>query len=509
MKPRRSGAIVITASTNSFDGEARLSAYNATKAGLLGLLHTAANELGPVGDSRQRRLPRLHPHAPHRALLRHPRRDPGILPPDSPRPRRGAIRSGRRRRVPGLPLASFITGTTLFVDGGQMAAKFATWDETPRGVSRGPVEVARTVRPWHRDLDRYQWRVFVVATLAWLFSTMVQRLFVLARGPALRALLPPEATAADVTWYSGVATAIFMVGWAAGGLWFGVVADRWGRVKTMLLTIAHVLRLHRAFGAVAGMVGFRRLPAAGGAGRGRRVRRRRGAGGRSPAGPRAAPRAGDAASLFRRRQYPGLGRQLRRAAHQLALAVRRWASLPLALVAVSFGTLHEPESWVRLKAAGGAARRMGSLGDLFRIPRWRRHTIVGLVLAVSGVIGLWGIGFWTPELIREALAAGFARNPQPLRQHRHHVAGRGRVLRPLRLHEAHRPHGTPARLRPGLPAGTRRDRAHLRLPQPPLGHLLDDPAPRLLQPDGLRRLFDLLPGTLPHAPAQLRRGVLL
>ena len=49
MKPRRSGAIVITASTNAYDGEPRLAAYNATKAGVLGILHTAANELGPYG----------------------------------------------------------------------------------------------------------------------------------------------------------------------------------------------------------------------------------------------------------------------------------------------------------------------------------------------------------------------------------------------------------------------------------------------------------------------------
>src|SRR5260370_19774884 len=47
MKPRHGGAIVLTASTNSYDGEARLVAYNTSKAGLLGLVHTAANELGP------------------------------------------------------------------------------------------------------------------------------------------------------------------------------------------------------------------------------------------------------------------------------------------------------------------------------------------------------------------------------------------------------------------------------------------------------------------------------
>ena len=42
MKPQRRGAIVLTASTNSFDGEENLIAYNATKAALIGVLHTAA-----------------------------------------------------------------------------------------------------------------------------------------------------------------------------------------------------------------------------------------------------------------------------------------------------------------------------------------------------------------------------------------------------------------------------------------------------------------------------------
>ena len=40
---------MVTASTNSFDGESQLAAYNASKAGLLGLVRTAANELGPYG----------------------------------------------------------------------------------------------------------------------------------------------------------------------------------------------------------------------------------------------------------------------------------------------------------------------------------------------------------------------------------------------------------------------------------------------------------------------------
>ena len=46
---------------------------------------------------------------------------------------------------------------------------------------------------------------------------------------------------------------------------------------------------------------------------------------------------------------------------------------------------------------------MGDIRSLFSDPRWRRNTLVGLSLAVVGVIGLWGVGFYSPELIDTAL----------------------------------------------------------------------------------------------------------
>src|SRR6266480_5597810 len=92
-------------------------------------------------------------------------------------------------------------------------------------------------RPWWRELNRYHWFVFVVAALGWLFDTMDQQLFNLARNPAVAELLhvPPGDNA--VKKFSGIATTIFMIGWATGGLIFGVMGDRIGRVKTMVLTI--------------------------------------------------------------------------------------------------------------------------------------------------------------------------------------------------------------------------------------------------------------------------------
>src|SRR6187401_3877230 len=96
-------------------------------------------------------------------------------------------------------------------------------------------------RPWWRLLTRYHWFVLIVAALGWLFDTMDQQLFLLARVPAMRELLVDtsgNAPDADVVRaYSGYATSIFLIGWATGGLLFGVLGDRIGRAKTMLFTI--------------------------------------------------------------------------------------------------------------------------------------------------------------------------------------------------------------------------------------------------------------------------------
>ncbi|MCI0418861.1 MAG: MFS transporter [Acidobacteria bacterium] len=80
--------------------------------------------------------------------------------------------------------------------------------------------------------------------------------------------------------------------------------------------------------------------------------------------------------------------------------------LPSLLVAAVFNRLKEPEAWLQAREAmrRGEKKQLGAIGDLFSDHRWRHHTFIGLTLAISGVVGLWGIGFWSPELIREALS---------------------------------------------------------------------------------------------------------
>ena len=95
-------------------------------------------------------------------------------------------------------------------------------------------------------MNRYHWFVLAVAAMGWLFDTMDQQLFVLARPAAMEDLLPTPKDADAKTLEAlrqtrgrvgGNATSIFIAGWATGGLVFGMLGDRIGRARTMIITI--------------------------------------------------------------------------------------------------------------------------------------------------------------------------------------------------------------------------------------------------------------------------------
>jgi len=131
------GSIVLTASTNSYDGEESLIAYNATKAGVLGILHTAANELGPYGI----RVNAVNPGLIRTRLTQSAFDTPAVIK-DYFR----AIPMGRGGEPPEVAKAavflasdwaSYITGATLLVDGGQMCCKFGPWKDAEAEFADG------------------------------------------------------------------------------------------------------------------------------------------------------------------------------------------------------------------------------------------------------------------------------------------------------------------------------------------------------------------------------------
>ena len=270
--------------------------------------------------------------------------------------------------------------------------------------------------PWYRTLTRYHWFVLVVAALGWLFDTMDQQLFTLARKPAIEALLhakslEPTQAKTLVSSYGGYVTSIFMIGWALGGLVFGILGDRIGRARTMLLTIL-VYSIFTGLSALSyGVWDFALY----------RFLTGLGVGGEFAVGvalvaevmpDRARPyalgwlqassaignmtAASVAIFLGRLEETGRIG-----SAWRLMFVV---GMLPALLAIVIRRRLKEPERWKAVARADELAsapdQKLGSISELFGDPRWRKNAIVGMILGFSGVVGLWGIGFFSFDLIR-------------------------------------------------------------------------------------------------------------
>ncbi len=89
----------------------------------------------------------------------------------------------------------------------------------------------------NKPLTRQQWYVLIAAFLGWMFDGLEMGLFPIVGRPALRSLMASPSEAAVGEWYSYL-VASFLLGAAAGGLLFGWLGDRMGRVRTMALSIA-------------------------------------------------------------------------------------------------------------------------------------------------------------------------------------------------------------------------------------------------------------------------------
>ena len=75
------------------------------------------------------------------------------------------------------------------------------------------------------------------ALLGWMFDGLEMGLFPLVGKDALKELLGSDAGQGDVDRWFGVATACFLVGAATGGVLFGWLGDKLGRVRAMTVSV--------------------------------------------------------------------------------------------------------------------------------------------------------------------------------------------------------------------------------------------------------------------------------
>ncbi len=84
--------------------------------------------------------------------------------------------------------------------------------------------------------SRAQWLVLIAAFLGWMFDGVEQGVFPLVARPALQDLLGMNSDGLIGPWM-GYITALFLLGAACGGLCFGWLGDRFGRVRSMSFSI--------------------------------------------------------------------------------------------------------------------------------------------------------------------------------------------------------------------------------------------------------------------------------
>src|SRR5215510_11085725 len=90
---------------------------------------------------------------------------------------------------------------------------------------------------WYSGITWYQWLVLIIASLGWIFDVFEGQVLLSSEKQMLTDLLPASTSEGARDYYKYLALASFLAGGAVGGVFFGALADRIGRVRTMTFTI--------------------------------------------------------------------------------------------------------------------------------------------------------------------------------------------------------------------------------------------------------------------------------
>lgn len=271
---------------------------------------------------------------------------------------------------------------------------------------------------WYEGLTARHWMVLAVASAGWVFDVYEGQLFTIFKSPMLKELTGGNPAAID--WEGNLGLAAFLLGGAAGGLFFSVLGDRYGRVRIMAYTILvySIFSALTFFAQTTTQVLILRFLVAVGAG-----------------GEWAVAAALVAETFPARFRASASG--IFHASSVLGTALAsltgvilsdpgkwRWAFLvglaPSLLVLWIRVGIREPERWTKaLKSADDApgdeaiatadtagesqskpaTPALGDLRELFSVEPWRTRALLGLALATVGLATFWGIFAWSPELI--------------------------------------------------------------------------------------------------------------
>jgi len=258
-------------------------------------------------------------------------------------------------------------------------------------------------------LTRNQIRGFWAAWGGWALDGMDSFIYSLVLAPALTELLPRTgipATADNVGYYGSVLFALFLIGWGLS-MWWGPVADRFGRVRTLMLTIL----CYSVFTLLCGLVtDIWQLAAC-------RLLAGMGIGGEwSMGGTFVAEewpesRRKNGAGYMHTGYYFGF---FLAAIANYVIGARygwRWmfvvGGTPALLVTFIRYGVRESATWTE-RAAGRRPSMLAAFRKLFS-PQYARRTLLNSVYLLVSIIGLWAGSVYVPTSVREiALREGYS-----------------------------------------------------------------------------------------------------
>ena len=271
---------------------------------------------------------------------------------------------------------------------------------------------------WYEGLSARHWMVLAVASAGWVFDVYEGQLFTIFKTPMLSDLAGDNPAA--IEWQGNLGLAAFLLGGAAGGLFFGVLGDRFGRARIMAYTIL-VYSLFSALTAFASstlqVLVLRFLVAVGAGGEW--------AVAAALVAETFPPHARAAASgIFHASSVVGSALASLTGIFFVGPGAWRWGFLmglaPALLVLWIRIGIREPRHWVAARDSaeqGGTvdfmladqqslgtvstrgAPALGNLRELFGTQPWRSRALLGLALATVGLATYWGIFAWSPELV--------------------------------------------------------------------------------------------------------------
>ena len=260
------------------------------------------------------------------------------------------------------------------------------------------------------SLTPNQRRGFLAAWGGWALDGMDSFIYALVLVPALRELLPRSGippTAAKVGYYGGLLFALFLVGWGCSLIW-GPLADRFGRVRALMLSIL-CYSLFTFLSALATGVGqlaaFRLLAGVGIGGEwsmGSTFVAEEWPDDRRPLG----------AGLMHTGYYFGIF--LAAVANYLVGARYGWRAMfalggaPALLVGFIRYGVREPQRWRTIDDCQSSMTMRRAFSAIFSRPYLRRTILNSCCLLVS-IVGLWAGSVYVPASVTElAGRAGFA-----------------------------------------------------------------------------------------------------